>query len=154
MAIDMMAGRSKVKNLADWAVSWKRLNSIGDETLKANSTVYISNAEIEVQVQNGNVFFCGTDGMGSHARVYIENADFREELNFDNKEDKREQLILNDCKCKRILDYKGFDVFVKHLEENVVSNQEKSKMITYARKNKINEYDKVSFLEEYTGYKI
>ena len=150
MAIDMNS-RSKVKNLCGWNVSWERFSMEGDEFIKANQTVYIPNMEIETQVQNNNLFFSGNDNLGSHARVYIENAEMREHLGFDNKEEKRVQLILNDEKCKELFDYKTFSVFKKHVIENIITNQEKSKIVSYAKKNKINNYEQIQFLIEHTG---
>ena len=150
MAIDMNS-RSKVKNLCEWNISWERCSMDGDEFIKANQTVYIPNMEIETQVQNNNLFFCGNDKLGSHARVFIENPEMREHLGFDNKEEKRTQLILTDEKCKEIFDYKTFSVFKKHVAENIITNQEKSKIVTYAKKNKINNYDQIQFLENYTN---
>ena len=149
MAIDMNS-RSKVKNLCEWNVSWERYSMEGDEFIKANQTVYIPNMEIETQNQNNNLFINGTDAIGSHARVYIENAEMREHLGFDNKEEKRIQLILTDDKCKEIFEYKTFATFKKHVIENIITNQEKSKIVNYAKKNKINDYDKIQFLSEYT----
>jgi len=149
MAIDMNS-RSKVKNLCDWNISWERYSMEGDEFIKANQTVYIPNMEIETQVQNNNLFFIGT-GDGSHARCYIENAEMREHLGFDNKEEKRTQLILNDEKCKEIFEYKTFNTFKKHVNENIITNQEKSKIVSYAKRMKINDYDKIQYLTEYTN---
>jgi hypothetical protein len=143
--------RSKVKNLCDWNISWEQKNSQGDEFLKAGNVAYITNMEIETQVQNGNTFFIGTDGIGSHARVYIENPDLREHLGFDCKAEDRTQLILTDERCKEILEYKTFSTFKKHVIENVVTNQEKVKIITYAKKIKVNDYDRIRFLEEHCG---
>ena len=150
MAIDMNS-RSKVKNLCEWNDSWERYSMEGDEFIKANQTVYIPNMEIETQNQNNNLFINGTDAIGSHARVYIENAEMREHLGFDNKEEKRVQLILNDEKCKEIFEYKTFNIFKKHVTENIITNQEKSKIVSYAKKMKINDYDKIQYLTEYTG---
>ena len=112
----------------------------GDEFIKANQTVYIPNMEIETQVQNNNLFFIGT-GNGDHARILIENPEMREHLGFDNKEEKRTQLILSDEKCKEIFDYKTFSTFKKHVTENIITNQEKSKIVSYAKKMKINDYE-------------
>ena len=149
MAIDMNS-RSKVKNLCDWNISWERYSMDGDEFIKANQTVYIPNMEIETQVQNNNLFFVGS-GNGDHSRVYIENPEMREHLVFDNKEEKRTQLILSDEKCKEIFEYKTFSTFKKHVTENIITNQEKSKIVNYAKKNKINNYDQIQFLENFTG---
>jgi hypothetical protein len=146
-----MNDKSKVKNLCPWNVSWENINSTSDEFIKANKFTYISNAEIEVQVQNGNVFFGGTDGLGSHARVYIENPEMREYLGFDNKVENKKQLILDDDKCKEIMEYKTFNTFKKHIAESVVTKQEKNKIMDYARKIKINDFDKIEFLQNHCG---
>ncbi len=145
-----MNDKSKVKNLCPWNVSWERQTIDGDEFIKANKVVYITNSEIETQVQNGNIFFVGA-GNGDHARVYIENPKLREYLGFDNKQEKRTQLILNEDKCKEIFEYKTFNTFKKHIEENVVTNQEKAMIVNYAKKAKINDYDRIQFLEIYCG---
>lgn len=146
-----MNDKSKVRNLCPWNVSWERQTQTGDEFIKANQVVYITNSEIETQVQNDNYFFCGNDGVGSHARVYIENSEMREYLGFDNPTENKTQLILNDEKCKEILEYKTFNIFEKHVTENIVTNQEKAKIMNYAKKIKLNNYDKVKFLENYCG---
>lgn len=145
--------KSKVKNLCPWNISWERQTSEGDEFLKANQVAYIVNSEIETQVQNGNSFFIGT-GNGEHARVFIENSEMREYLGFDNKSEGFKQLILDDDKCKQILEYKTFSTFKKHVEEEVVTNQEKAKIVNYAKKSKMNDYDKVKFLENHCGLKF
>jgi len=143
-----MNDKSKVKNLASWNVSWERINSPGDELIKANGTIYISNSEIETQIQNGNRYFIGT-GNGNHARVYIENPEFREYLGFDNKEEKITQFILDEERCKQIFDYKTLVTFKKHLEDDIITNQEKSTIINYARKIKLNDYEKIQALQDH-----
>ena len=143
-----MNDQSKVKNLASWNVSWERINSPGDELIKANGTIYISNSEIETQIQNGNHFFIGTSN-GNHARVYIENPEFREYLGFDNKEEKITQFILDEERCKQIFDYKTLVTFKKHLEDDIITNQEKSTIINYARKIKLNDYEKIQALQDH-----
>jgi hypothetical protein len=143
--------KSKVKNLCDWAVSWERETLSGDEYIKANAIVYINNAEIETQVRNGNKFLVGNDNLGSHAKIYIENPEFREYLGFDNKAESRTQFILDEEKCKQILEYKTFSVFKKHIEDNITTNHEKAKIMNYARKIKINDFDKIQFLESFTN---
>jgi len=145
-----MNDKSKVKNLCPWNISWERQTTDGDEFIKANQIVYIINSEIETQVQNGNIFFIGT-GNGEHARVYINNPEMREYLGFDNKEEKRTQFILDDDKCKQILEYKTFSIFKKHVEEEIITNQEKATIVNYAKKIKMNDYDKIKFLESYTN---
>jgi hypothetical protein len=141
--------KSKVRNLATWSVSFEMLNTSGDAYFKPSSVLYMSNMEIESQVQNGNKLFCGTDNLGSHSRLYIENPDFREYLGFDNKAEGKTQFILDEEKCKQMLEYKTFSVFKKHVEENVITKQEKAILMAYARKAKINDFDKIQFLSDY-----
>ena len=148
-----MNDKSKVKNLCAWQISWER-DSSGDETIKPNATIYIVNSEIESQVLNGNKFFCGTDTIGSHAKVYIENPELREYLKFDSKEEKRSQLIIDDEECRKLFEYKTLDTFKKNVEKSIVTNSEKSKIMNYARKIKIDSYEKIQVLEEHCDLKF
>jgi hypothetical protein len=141
--------KSEIKNLCDYPVSWERKTITGDEYLKANATTYITNAEIETQINNDNPFLKGTDDIGSHASVYINNPELRESLGFDSKEEKRVQLIVDDKKCEEILALKTPSAFKKNLESNIVTNQEKMKIMNVARKIKLNSYDKIQELEKY-----
>jgi len=144
-----MNDKSKVVNLCDCSVSWARITSTGDEYIKPKGVVWIPNFEIEAQVANKTWQIAGTDGKGSHALVYIENPELREYLGFDNKEEKRVQLIIDEEKCKQILELKTFSVFKKHVESEIINIYEKRRIIDVARKIKINDYDKIKFLEEY-----
>jgi hypothetical protein len=146
--------KSKVVNLCNYPVSWRRITTIGDEYIKANASTYIVNSEIEAQRDADNKFITGTDRIGSHAEVYIDNAELREQFLFDSKEEKRSQFILNDDNCKFILDLKTPSSFKKNLEEKVITNSEKRKIMDYARKNKLNDYDKIKALEDYCNMKF
>lgn len=145
--------KSKVKNLCSHDVSWKRETLAGDEFLKSNAVVYIVNSEIETQVQNGRKEFVGI-GNGDHAQVFIDNPDMREYLGFDNKEEKRIQFVLDDKKCKELLDIKDFKVFEERINEDIIARHEKIKLMTYARKVKLNDYAKIQFLEQYCNIKF
>jgi len=149
-----MNDKSKVVNLCSYPVSWKRITVIGDEYIKANASAYIVNSELESQKDSGNTFIAGTDELGSHAEVYIENPELREQFSFDNKEEKRVQLIVDDDKCKYILDLKTPSSFKKNLTETIITNAEKIKMMNYARKYKLNDYDKIQQLENHCSLKF
>lgn len=151
-----MAGLSKdtmitVKNLCNWDVHFKLHNTPGDAVILANGTKEMFVSEISSQINNGNAFFIGTDGKGSHAKVYILDEEFRKEVGFDSPDGKEKQVILDDEKCQHILDYKQKAAFEKNVKEHVILNHEKEKIMQVARKLKVNDYDKISFLEEYTG---
>jgi hypothetical protein len=97
--------------------------------------------------------FVGT-GNGNHARIYIENPELRKYVGFDSEDDKQKQFILTDEECKRILEYKTFIAFEKHLKEDVVSKHEMAIIMNYARKIKLNDYKQVVALENHCGMKF
>lgn len=154
MAINMNE-KSKVVNLCNYPVSWKRITQLGDEYIKGNATAYILNNELETQKDSGNKFIAGTDGLGSHAEIYIENPELREYFEFDCPSEKRTQYVLDDERCKSILEAKSsLKTFEKNLKENILTNQEKLKIIDVAKKIKLNDYDRIKALEEYCDIKF
>lgn len=144
--------RSKVVNLCPWTISFTLPNSKGEITLGANKSTTINNGELVTLADNGSVMFCGT-GEGAHARVYVDNPAYREYVGFDNSEEKRNQFVLTDEECKKILELKTDSTFEKHVKEKVVFQHEKAIIMEYCRKNKYDVYSRISFLEEYTGEK-
>lgn len=142
--------RSMVKNLCPWPVSFTLSNTNATVFLKANEKQSLNNADIITLIENGNTMFVGT-GNGNHARVYVENPDLRIYVGYDSEDGKEKQFILTDEECQRILDYKTVGTFKKHLEECVVANHEKAKIIDYARKIKLNNYEYITILESHCG---
>ena len=142
-----------VKNLCNWNLYFPRMESIGEVKLPANGRIRLSRAEIQSQVFNNNVMFAGDDGQGSHARIYIEDKPLRVELGFES-EDKDEQMVLTEDVAKQIFDYKTQKTFEKHVKEKVKTQAEKAFIMEQAKKQKLNDYEKISFLEEYTGMKL
>lgn len=151
MSLDMDK-RSKVKNLCPWSVSFTLPNSNAEIILDGGKSTTVNNGELVTLADNQNVMFYGTEH-GNHARVYVENKDYREYVGFDDPENKRYQFVLNDEECQKIFELKQDAAFKKHVKEKVVLNHEKRNIIDYARKIKLNDYDKISFLEDYTGIK-
>lgn len=149
-----MDEKIQIKNLCNWTVSFKRIDSVGDILIPANTTMRISRGEIFSQVQSNNVLFTGTDGIGSHARIYIDDKNTRVELDFESEDGKRTQNIISDEKIKEIFAIKAKTAFEKAIKENIVTQAEMSTIANAVRKFKLNEYDKVKFIEEYTGMKI
>ena len=103
---------------------------------------------------HNNRLFVGNDGKGSHARIFIDDEQIRTEAEFENKEAKKEQAILTDEKLNEIFSLKTLTSFKKNIAEKVKSQAEKSKVIEYAKTHKINDHDKIEFLEKYTGFKL
>ncbi len=144
--------RSMIRNLCPWAVSFRLPISKADVLLSANKTTSINNEELIVLCENGNVMFSGT-GEGNHARIYMENADLRKYVGYDSEDGKTKQFILNDEECQKLLDYKTMSAFEKNLEEKVVGQHEKARLIDYARKVKFNDFDKIVALEQHCEIK-
>ena len=152
MSLDMDK-RSKVVNLCPWAVSFMLPNSNGEVLLEANKSTTINNEELVTLADNQNVMFCGT-GDGNHARIYVENPDYRQYVGFDDPENKKIQFVLTSDECAKILELKTDSTFEKHVKEKVVLNHEKEIFMSYCRKVKLNDYNRIKFLEEYTGIKF
>lgn len=152
MSLDLQK-RSSIKNLCPWTVSFTLPISKANHLLGANKKTSINNEELVSLCENGNVMFEGTGG-GNHARIYIENGDIRKHVGYDSEDGKECQFVLTDEECQKILDYKTFATFKKHVEDKIVANHEKARIIDYARKAKLNDYEKIVELESHTGMKF
>lgn len=149
-----MDEKIQVKNLCDWTVSFKRIDSVGDILIPAHTTVRISRGEVFSQVQSNNVLFIGTDNIGSHARLYIVDKDTRVELGFESEDGKTTQKVISDEKVKEIFSIKSKIAFEKAVKENIVTQAEKAVIAHSVKKFKLNEYDKIKFIEDYTEIKV
>lgn len=152
MALDMDK-RSRVINLCNWGIAFTLPNSKGEILLEAKQSTTINNAELVTLADNQDVMFYGTD-RGNHARVFVDNDEYRKSVGFDDDENKHKQFVLNGDECKKIFDLKTQPAFEKNVKSKVVMTHEKDIIMNYARKNKVNDYDKIEFLEEYTGLKF
>ena len=145
-----MHSHTTVLNLCNWSVYFT-VEGV-EKKIKANGTIDLLNREIVSACNNNDIFFAGT-GQGSHARVYIENEDIRKHVGFESEDGKRKQNILNDEKCQYILDLKTQKTFEKHVTEEIITLHEKDKIMTYARKIKLNDFEKIDFLEKHCSKK-
>lgn len=143
-----------VRNLAGWTVGFRRIETQGDVTIPKEGTVRLSRSEIISQIQSGNRLFIGIDDRGSHATLYIEDEPTRLEVEFDSKEDKRIQLILNSDLVKKLFDYKTMKIFEDKLHEYVITRAEKFAITQIIKKLKLNDHEKIRIIENYTGYKV
>lgn len=143
-----------LKNLTNWNLTFKRINSLGDVIIPPNGKVTMPCEEVMSQIYNNNRLFVGENGKGSHARIFIEDEEIRLEAEFESKDNKKSQEILTDEKLKEIFALKTLVSFKKNIQEKVKSQAEKSKVIEYAKTVKLNDHDKIEFLEKYTGYKL
>ena len=148
-----MQKRSPIKNTCPWLISFTLPISNASVLLGANKKTSVNNEELVALCENSNPMFAGT-GNGNHARICIENEELLKYLGWISEDGKEKPFVLTDEECQKILDYKTISTFKKHLEEDVVANHEKAKIIEYARKVKLNDYEKIVELEKHTNIKF
>jgi hypothetical protein len=148
-----MDKRSMVKNHCPWTISFTLPISGASQLLGAYKKTSVNNQELVTLCENSNVMFAGT-GNGNHARVQIESDDVLKFVGWSSEDGKEKPFILTDEECQKILDYKTISTFKKHVEEKIICNHEKAKIIDFARKMKLNDYDKIVILEEITSIKF
>ena len=149
-----MEKKVTVRNIAGWPVGFRRIETIGDVTVPKEGTVRLTRSEIIAQIQSGNRLFNGIDSRGSHATLYIEDEPTRLEVDFDSKEEKRKQVILDTDIVKKLFEYKTMKTFEDKLYEYVVTRAEKFSITQIVKKLKLNDHEKIRLIEEYTGYKV
>lgn len=142
----------KVHSIADWGTSFGRSNGVGSVGFAPDSSMLVERSEIMYQIQNGNIAFVGIDGIGSHATFYIEDARTRQEIGFED--DERKQLFLTEDIVKKMFELKSMPAFEKAVKERVVTRAEKSAIIRMIKKLELNDYRKIRYLEDYTGFKV
>ena len=144
----------KLKNLTNWILTFKRINAIGDVVMPPNSIITLSEDEVMAQIYNGNQHFVGDDGKGSHVRIFVDNEDLRVNAEFESKNTGKTQEVLTDKVLKEIFSEKTLTKFKETVKSRVKTQAEKSKAVEFAKKSKLNDHDKIEFLEKYTGFKL
>lgn len=140
-----------VKNLAGWDVTFARLHDgVGDVVIVANGQQRLSRNEVVAQVNNNNKLFTGSSN-GSHATVYIEDAATRQLLGFE--EAGRPQMVFTEKLVKDLFDMSQ-DRYETELPKYIRTRAEKYALIETIRKLRLNDYAKIMFATEYTGYKL
>ena len=86
---------------------------------------------------------------------YILKTLILEELDFDNKEEKKVQKILTPELVAKLFAYKGMSkTFKDKVSEYIVTSAEKSAVMMMIKKGNYNDYEKIRFIENYTGHKM
>lgn len=144
-----------VKNIAGWNVGFSRkADGIGDVSIAPEGSTRLSRNEIISQVQIGNRLFSGTDGLGNHATLYIDDKPTRVELGFETEDGSKTQQILTEAKIKELFQVKSIKSFETKFVDAVKTRAEKYAAINAIKRLKFNDYDKIRFVEKYTGYTL
>ena len=143
-----------IKNLCEWDLYFKRIEGVGEVKLPKKGITRLSRGEVQSQVFANNSMFIGTDGQGSHAKIYVDDKDTRVMLGFESEDGKEKQNIITPERIKEIFAYKTQKTFEKHIEEEIKLDSEKMLLMEEAKRQKLNDHEKIQFIEEYTGYKF
>lgn len=141
-----------VKNLAGWEVTFSRLqDGNGDVVIVANGQQRLSRNEVIAQINNNNKLFTGTDTIGSHATIYIDDAPTRIWVGFEEKG--RPQMIFTEQLVKDLFNMSQAD-YEAALPKYIRTRAEKYALIETIKKLQLNDYAKMVFASNYTGYKL
>lgn len=137
-----------VRSIAAWTVGFQRLNSNGDVTIPARGATRLSRNEIISQVHNGNTLFNGTNGQGDHATLIIDDKPTIYEISFENA------FQFSDAVVKKLFAINDQTEFEESLKNAIVTRAEKYALMLAIVKLKLNDFSKIRFCEQYTGYKF
>ena len=142
-----------VTSIAGWETGFvRKADGYGDVTIAPHGSVRLSRNEILAQIQSGNKLFAGTDGVGSHATLYIDDKKTREQADFEDGS--RKQKIFLDDTAKSLFAIKSFEEFKKAFDDAIVTRLEKYAVIEAVKKFGLNDFDKIRYIEQQTGYKM
>ena len=147
--------RVTVKSIAGWNVGFARVaDGVGDVNITPNGSTRLSRNEIIAQVQNGNKLFLGVDNMGSHATIYIDDEPTRVYLDFDSEDGSRKQEVFTDAKMKSLFEIKTAKSFEAKFQAAICTRAEKYAAIQAIKRLGLNDFNKIRFVENYTGYRV
>lgn len=141
-----------IKNLTNFPVGFRRINGNGEVNLPPSTSILIDRAEVISQVQSKNILFCGEGYDVSHAYIFIDDKPTRIYVGFETEG--KPQSIITEEKIEKIFETKSQKNFEKAITELAVTFAEKKMLVDTIKKLGINDYNKIKFVEKYTGMKI
>lgn len=153
MALDLDK-KVVVENLCNWQLDFKRINTTGDISIAPKAKYSMIAGEVVSQCYATNRLFMGNDGQGSHARILIHDKDVRVEVGLESEDGKSTQFLITDEVLKEMFEIKTITAFKKNVQAKVLTHAEKNALVEYVKKHEINDYTKIKFVEEYTGFKV
>lgn len=141
-----------IKNLTNFPVGFRRINGVGEVNLPPNTSVLVDRAEVVSQVQSQSILFCGENYDPSHPYIYIDDKDTRIYVGFETETQK--QSVISEDKIKAAFAIKTMKAFEKAITELAVTFSEKKLLVETIKKLDINDYNRIKFVEKYTGMTI
>ena len=143
-----------LKSLVDWDLYFQRIEGVGDIKIPKRGQARLTVAEIQSQVYAGNQMIAGVDGLGNHAKVFIDDKETRVLVGFEDEGSTEEKILITPERIKKILAYKSQKTFEDKVREEIILDSEKLALVEESKRQKLNDYEKIKFIEEYTGFKF
>ena len=93
------------------------------------------------------------DGKGSHATLIIEDSPTRIEVGFEDGVENK-QKVFSDELVKGLFEIRSTEEFQMRFKESIRTRAEKYAVIDAIKRLGINDYAKIRFVEEYTGFRL
>lgn len=149
-----LSERVSIDNLSDWDVSFVSEDTGKDILIAGNVKNFkkLTLAEVDNQVKVGNIAFCGTDDLGSHAIFRINDPLVRE---YVFGEDVNPIQLTQDA-IKSLLEISDKRKFNDVLSELVVTNSEKRMIVRMCEKIGVDDVAsfKIAAIEKISGIKF
>lgn len=143
-----------VRSIAEWNTGFHRTDIDADVTITPKGTFRLPRNEIISQVNNGNKLFTGTDGKGSHATLLIDDAPTRVECGFESEDGEQKQFCFSDALVQEVFSIQGQGEFEEAFKNAFQISSEQLAVLDAIKRLGINDYRKVRFAEEHTGYRL
>ena len=139
--------RVTFKNVLPWDVSFSKILMPGEVTVEAYKDYkQLTFAEVEEQINAGNIGFLGTDGYGNHAAFQFDDLDVYNAL-FQREETKLPDYI-NEEKVRTILKISNKDKMKKAVEDALQTKSDKKYFMHIIDRMDADD------VRQYTGWKI
>jgi len=143
-----------IRSIADWDTSFRRIDTGNDVLIKPHGTFRLPRSEVIAQVDGGNKLIGGVDQKGSHASILIDDAPTRVELGFESEDGSVKQLCFSDELVKEVFSISSQNEFEREFREKFVTRTEFKAVVGAISRLGINDYRKIRFVEDYTGFKL
>lgn len=143
-----------VRNIADWKATFVRRDNNMDILIERHGTYALPRSEVIAQCNANNKLFLGTDNLGSHATLIIEDDPTRIELGFISEDGSVEQLYYTDELLKKLFDIQNQEEFEREFKRCFVDRAEYFAVMDGIRRTGLNDYRKIRFIEKYTGLRL
>lgn len=143
--------RVSVHNISNWKIGMNLKNEQGSVEFTPNGIQRVARNELMSQMNSNNVSLLGIDGKGSHATLYIDDAPTRRWLGFETKDEP--QKIFTDDVARKLFEM-SFEDYKRELPNYIVTRAEKYALSEAITRLKFNDYRKIMYAKDYTGFPI